>query len=658
MSEIFVQVLLPLAPDDAFTYSSTIVVECGDVVRVEFGKKEIYGVVWQISKEAPQHLQVQKIKKILEVNPHLKLSKNQLKFIAAIASYNLASKGLVLRAFIGILNSDKVKKISTPKFQQVEKENFCLKKLLPKQQKIVNELQQKISDYNFSVNLLDGVTGSGKTEIYFLLIAQLLSQNNDAQILILLPEIALTSQLLLRFEEQFGFVPALWHSKISKKEKREIFYGVTQGSVKVLIGARSALLLPFKNLKLIIIDEEHDSSFKQEDIFNFHARDMAIVKAKLENFPVILSSATPALETYQNALLGKYNHFILEQSFGQKNVIELIDLRREKLSVDQFLSQKLCQEIAQNLAEKKQVLLFLNRRGYAPVTLCKACGKKYQCLNCDFNLVLHKAKKKLICHHCGHQENLISECKFCGEKDVLISVGVGVEKIAEEIKINFPAARIATMTSDNINNFVDADKLVKQILNHEVDIILGTQMIAKGHDFPDLNLVGIIDADSAFYSSELRALEKAYQILTQVIGRVGRRDKVGNVIIQTYNPENFIFGQIIKNNKKDFYDFELKNRQSLDLPPFSRMVKFEISAFLENDAKNFAKKLIKNFPVSTKIEIFGPAPAQLQRLKNRHHFLVNLKADKKINLQKLIIDVLQQIEIPKSVRLRIDVDVA
>ncbi len=654
MSEVFAQVLLPLALDEAFTYKAEEEVEIGDVVKVQFGRKEIWGVVVEIKKSAPEKLAEAKIKKILAINSRVKFSKNQLKFIEVIATYNLASRGLVLRAFIGILNSDKTKKLSKGLEQKIEPEKFSLRKLLPKQREIFDELITLSSSKG--VSLIDGVTGSGKTEIYFALIAKILTQNPEAQILILLPEIALTSQLLLRFEEQFKFKPALWHSKISQKERREIFYGVVEGSVKVLIGARSALLLPFKNLQLIVVDEEHDSSFKQEDVFNFHARDMAIVKANLEKFPVILSSATPALETYSNAVLGKYQHFILEQKFGAKNEIELIDLRREKLPSGQFLSQKLRAEITQNLTQKKQTMLFLNRRGYAPVTLCKTCGKKYDCSDCDFHLVLHKSKNQLICHHCGHHERPTIECKFCGEKDSLIGLGAGVEKLAEEVRNSFPEARIALVTSDNVTSFSDVDELVEKILGREIDVIIGTQMVTKGHDFPDLTLVGIIDADGLLYSSELRALEKAYQILTQVIGRAGRRSEQGRVMIQTYNPENFLFGQLLKNDKKSFYDFEIKNRQNLELPPFARMAKFEVSSFVESEAKNFAKKLIKNFPASEKIEIFGPAPAPLQRLKNRHHFLVNLKTERKINLQKLISDVILSIEIPNSIRMRIDID--
>lgn len=651
-----VQVLLPLALDQAFTYKSSIDVECGDVVKVEFGKKEIWGVVTAENLEAPTDIAPEKIKEILEKNANFKLSKKQLEFIEGLASYNLASRGLVLRAFIGILNSDKVKKLPVPRIQEVEEKKFNLKNLLPEQKKISDELDSIINKNSFSVSLIDGLTGSGKTEIYFKLIAEILGNDNNSQVLILLPEIALTSQILSRFSEQFGFEAAIWHSKISKKEKREVFYGIAKGSVRVLIGARSALLLPFKNLQLIVVDEEHDASFKQEDVFNFQARDMAILKAKIEGFSTILSSATPSIETYANALAKKYHYFSLQQRFGQTNNIELIDLRQEKLDSGNILSKKLCAEIHKNLVAQKQTLLFLNRRGYAPVLLCKSCAKKYECSNCDFHLVLHKKQNRLTCHHCGHEEKFENICKFCGEKGSLISLGFGVEKIEEEVKNLFPEARIGLVTSDTVASFSEAKNLVEKILNNEIDILIGTQMISKGYDFPNLNLVGILDADSLLYSSELRALERAYQIVTQVSGRAGRREVAGKVMIQTYDVKNFLFEKIVKGDKKSFYDFEIANRKNMEMPPFSRFIRFEVSSFNADEAKNFARELIRNFPIDEKIEIFGPAPAVIQRLKNRHHFLVNLKASKKVNLQKLVNDVMQNITVPKSVRIRIDVD--
>ena len=656
MSQKFAEILLPTALNDSFTYLYQGELEIGHIAKVEFGKRKMWGLVVKIDLEKPENLEIEKIKKILATKDNIFIKPSYVDFIYKLSDYNLASKGLVLKAFIGILNSDKTKKDITPLQQNFDKNNLQLKNLLPDQQEIADKIWQKIKQKPQQNFLLDGVTGSGKTEIYFDLIAKILSQNTKSQSLILLPEIALTSQILMRFKEQFGFEAAIWHSKITLKDKREIFYGLNSGSLRVLIGARSALLLPFSNLRLIVIDEEHDSSFKQEDIFKFHARDMAILLANIKKIPTILTSATPSVETYANAINNKYQHFILKKSFGSKNDIQIVDLRQDKLENQKFICSILRQEIAKKLLEKKQILLFINRRGHSPVTICKKCGQKYQCLNCDSNLVLHKHKNQLICHYCSHQEQKKDICKFCNEEDSLVSLGVGVEKILEEVNEIFPQSRTALATSDVITNFKKADDLVQKILANEVDIIIGTQMIAKGYDFPNLALVGIVDVDSMLYSSELRSLERVFQILQQVIGRSGRRKEKGKVIIQTFNPKSLIFQFIQSDNKKDFYDFELENRKIGEFPPFGRMAKIEISAFKEFEAKNFAKYIIQKFPISDKIEIFGPTPAAITRLKNRYQFLINIKSDKKVNLQKLIKDILQTIKTPNNIRIRIDID--
>ena len=704
MNNYFVSVLLPLPFDEAFTYKASTETEnqikVGNLVKVPFRNKELWGLVTKADTEKPD-FDEKKIKDVSQINQQLHFDDNLIKFIDWISSYNLAPRGLVLKAFIGILNSDKTKKPNfTAKNQLIDSEKFFLKDLSQSQENVAQEILDEMKKDEHFTSLIDGVTGSGKTEVYFAIIAQILRQAQDdsklkakdakekeflneqeidtqshpepvegvypepvegGQILILLPEIALTSQLVSRFEEQFGFKPALWHSKISPKEKKEIFYGVASGSVKVLIGARSALLLPFKKLKLIIIDEEHDSSFKQEDVFNFHARDMAILKGKLEKFPVILSSATPCLETYVNAQSGKYHHFILETKFNaQKSSIKLIDLRQEKLQTNHFISQNLKEEIAKNLESKQQSLLFLNRRGYAPVTLCKSCGEKVNCPNCSSYLVNHKNLKRLVCHYCGVNEKFSSvedkTCRSCDEKDSLVNIGVGVEKIKEEVEQLFPDARLALVTSDNVTNFKEVDELVKKIANQEIDIIIGTKLIAKGYDFAGLTLVGIVDADSGFYSSELRSSERSYQLLKQVIGRAGRREKQGRVFIQTYNPKNFIFEKIIQGDKESFYDFEIQNRELMQMPPFMKMASFVISDFKENTALGFAKALIASFPTNENIEIFGPAPMPILRLKNRYHYRVFLKVEKKINLQKLIKDVMKSLKLPNSLRVKIDID--
>lgn len=654
MSEIFAQILIPNALNDDFTYLADSKNNVGDIVLVEFGRQKIWGLIAKISDNFQHNFDKNKIKKILETHHLIKLSPQQLKFIEQIASYNLASRGLVLKSFIGILNSDKIKKEIQPLQQIFEEKKLSLKELSPSQYNAFEAIKQSTSQAE--TFLLQGVTGSGKTEIYFAVIADILKKNPAGQILILLPEIALTSQLLSRFSDQFGFSPALWHSKISKSQKREIYYAVATGSLKLMIGARSSLLLPFKNLKLIVIDEEHDNSFKQEDIFNFHARDMAILRSKIENFPVILSTATPAVETFHNATIQKFQSFRLDEKFGATNLIEYIDLRQEKLENGQILSAKLSAEIAKNIANKKQILLFLNRRGYSPVTICKSCGNKYDCQNCDFHLVHHKNKNLLICHHCGHQEKPPNKCKFCGEENSLISVGFGVEKLHEEVKLKFPDANVAMVNSDEIKNFDDAEKIINEISCGTIDIIIGTQMISKGYDFPNLNLVGVIDVDSLLYSSDLRALEKSYQILTQVMGRAGRSKDSGKILIQTYNPKNLLFQIINSDNRNAFYDFEINNRQTLNLPPFSQMIKIEISALKENIAKEYAKSFISYFPIDEKIELFGPAPAPIQKLKNRHHFLIHVKAHKKVNLQKLINDVRLQIKSDPKIKIRFNIN--
>lgn len=648
----YVQILLPNALNEDFTYLAEFEIVVGDIAYVEFGRQKLWGLIVEVNNSYNLNLDINKIKKVIKINEKIRLSSQHIKFINDIANYNLTNRGLVLKSFIGMLNSDKVAKDFLPFEQKILCDNINLKKLLPYQQKIYDEIANDLNSNQTFV--LDGVTGSGKTEIYFALIAKILIEKPQKQILILLPEIALTSQLMHRFYQQFGFYPALWHSKISKKDKREIYYGINIGVTKVIIGARSALLLPYCDLGLIVIDEEHDQSYRQEDIFNFHARDMAIIFSKINNFPVILSSATPSLETYNNSLIGKYKYFNFTEKFGSKNIIEFIDLKNQKLPKDQILSQKLIDELGKNIENKKQSLLFLNRRGYAPITLCKACGKKYDCPNCDFHLVLHKKKNLLICHHCGFQENLKNNCKFCKTDDSLISIGVGVEKLQDEVLKLFPTANIAMITSDNIKSFNDIEKIVSNISRGTIDIIIGTQMISKGYDFANLNLVGIVDADSMLFSADMKSLERAYQNLTQVIGRVGRRDEIGKILIQSYNPENFLFKKIIDDDKKSFYDFELNNRQNMHLPPYSQMIKIEVSAIKENESKDLALNILKLLSNNDKIEIYGPAPAPIHRLKNRYHFLLHIKLDKKINAQKLVNDIKNKISISSKFRVKIN----
>lgn len=664
LSESFYDILLPIPFDRAFSYKSLgVEFAVGDVVKVGFGKRNLFGVIvkkWEKSEFLAQNdLEMAKIKEIEQKNENFCLNEQVLSFIDHIAKYNMAPKGSVLKAFIGFVNSDKVKDsliLKSCLLQNVDTSKFKLKELSSRQNEIAQDIIKDCLENINSTALIDGVTGSGKTEVYFKIIAEMLRQP-DAQILIMLPEIALTSQIVSRFESVFGFKPALWHSKISKKEKREIFYGIAKNKTKVLIGARSSLLLPFQNLRLIIVDEEHDSSYKQGEIFNFNARDMAILKSKIDNSNVILGSATPSLESYKNAKDGKYKYYSLAEKFNKKtSEIKIIDLRREKLAKKTHISEVMRRKVAENFAKGHQSLLFLNRRGYSPVMFCVKCGEKVECLNCSASLVHHKKAKNLVCHYCGSVCDVSKDCKKCESESSIVDVGIGVEKIKEEVEEFLPQAKIAMVTSDNLTNFNEVDDLVKKISNNEIDIIIGTQMIAKGYDFANLTLVGIVDADSGFYSSDLKAAEKSFQLLSQVFGRAGRKEHDGKILIQTYNPENFIIKKLVANDKEGFYNFELDSREIANLPPFSKMANITVDSLNKNLALKLAKNIVKNTPFNDDVEVLGPAPAKLFRHRNRYYYNVFIKVSRKINLQKLIKDIKNRLDIVNQANIKVDID--
>ncbi|MFT6258085.1 MAG: primosomal protein N' (replication factor Y) [Rickettsiales bacterium] len=650
------QVLLPIPFDYGFSYffAEDLNLQIGDVVKVPFRNKEVFGVVVGFDQE--NQIDVKKIKNVIEKEERLNFNSKLLEFIDFVASYNLIPKGLVLKLSLSILNSSKDSK---RKAKDLEQEiNIDLKHLEGDQKDAADLLLAKISADKFQTILLDGVTGSGKTEIYFSAIAKIMEKNDNSQIVILLPEIALTSQLCKRFKDQFGFEPDLWHSKISPSKKRNLFFRIASGQCRVLIGARSALFLPFLNLRLIVIDEEHDPSFKQEDVVNYNARDMAIVRTKIENLPIILSTATPSLESYLNAKNGKYELIKLTQRFGDqdKTTIDLLDMRPQKLPKNHFISDHLKNLLEENLINNRQSLLFLNRRGYAPITLCKECGTKISCKNCSSYLTFHQRTNRLTCHHCGDYQRMKNLCPECGKEDCLMNIGVGVERLQEEVLEYFPSARIGLMTSDNIKSNEDAGELIEKILDNEIDIIIGTQMIAKGHHFPSLALVGIVDGDGSFLSGNLRTLERSFQLLTQVIGRAGRERYAGRVVLQTYNTENSVFKSIIENKRDEFLESEIKNRKSMNFPPFSKMATLIFSGMDEALVIDFAKFVRGKFPFDKAIEVFGPAPMPISRVKNSYHHCLNVKVDRKINLQKLISQVLKSCKTPSKVRVKIDID--
>lgn len=502
---------------------------------------------------------------------------------------------------------------------------------------------------------MQGLPGSGKTEVYFEAINKVLSLGK--QVLILLPEIALSTQIFQRFQERFCVKPYLWHSDISKKNKQEAWVSASNGSLKIVIGARSALFLPFANLGLIVVDEEHDNSYKQEEGVIYNARDMAVVKAKIENIPIVLSSATPALETMNNVGLKKYSHLLLQERYNKSvfPAIFHVDMKQESLVKGEYVSKVLHDKITSTLNRQEQVLLFMNKRGYAGTILCTSCLEKITCKYCSATLVEHKSHNKLYCHYCGYTTGVMSSCPSCGEEK-LVALGVGVEKIHEEITSKFPEARVVIASSDTMQSYKKSQELIQQINNHEYDIIIGTQIISKGYNFPKLTLVGILDAD--FISSlDLKATERAWQMLYQVAGRAGRYNLLGEVVLQTYNPKSEFMQSFLQKDYNIFVKNELLLRQSLSFPPFGKFIALIISCKNPNLLEQFVNYLAKIQPKSLGLEILGPSQASMFLLRNfyRYRFLVQAK-NQEINLQNVVQEWLLKVEIPSTIKLQIDVD--
>lgn len=617
--------------------------------------KENSQVFCKINKNPPQNVKITpKRQEIIDLFG--KKSEILLSEIVNLAKTSSSTVNSLVKN--GILTKE-IKKIAQKreKFPEIEPNLFKLKELSSDQQNAADFLNKKIAQNQHSVTLVDGVTGSGKTEIYFNVISKILKEKSG-QILILLPEIILVNQLIKRFENIFNFKPQIWHSKINNNQKRDIFYALNNGEIEILISTRSAIFLPFSNLKLIIIDEEHEASFKQEDIVNYHGRDMAIARAKFENIPVILSSATPSLETFVNAKSGKYEHLILKSKFfnNKKTQIELVDMKNSDLEKGCFISKELEKEMQNCLENKKQILLFLNRRGYAPLTLCKSCGHKISCKDCSSYMSYHQSLNKLICHHCGSESKFNIACENCEEEDSFVTLGAGVERIHEEVKSLFPLSKTALMTSDSLNNQEESTKIIEKIINNEVDVIIGTQIIAKGHHFPNLSLVGIIDGDSSFNNANLRAGEKSFQLLTQVIGRAGREKHPAKIFLQSYNINNLVFKYIIEQNRDDFFNLEIQNRQIMQMPPFGKMIAIIFISKNEDLAINCGKMIVSHFPNQENIEIFGPAPMPISKIRKNYYYRVLVKSDKKLNIQKLINNIISSFKTPNQVRIKIDVD--
>ena len=502
------------------------------------------------------------------------------------------------------------------------------------QSRAVATLVSAVDAKNFSVTLLDGVTGSGKTEVYFEAVARALEAGEQA--LIMLPEIALTSQFLERFEQRFGAAPVEWHSALSPAERGRIWKGVARGDVRCVVGARSALFLPFVQLGLIVIDEEHDQGFKQEDRVHYQGRDMAVVRGNLGKFPVVLASATPSIESHVNALVGRYRHAVLPGRFSGVAMpdVSLIDLKAEKLEPGKWLAQRLVGAITETLEKGQQTLLFLNRRGYAPLTLCRSCGHRLECPQCTAWLVEHRFKKKLTCHHCGFSLALPEKCPKCAAPGSLVACGPGVERVQEEVAERFPDARVALLSSDLIPGLAEMREIIRGIEAREFDIIIGTQIVAKGHNFPGLALVGVVDGDLGLaHGADPRAAERTFQLLHQVTGRAGRTSFVGRGFVQTYSTDHPVMKAIVAGDRDAFLNYEVKTRQSGLLPPYGRLAAIVISARDKALTEVTAREIARRAPPSDVISVLGPVEAPIAVVRGRHRWRLLVKAPRDVDLQ-------------------------
>jgi primosomal protein N' (replication factor Y) len=517
-------------------------------------------------------------------------------------------------------------------------------------------LREAVDRHAFSTTLLTGVTGSGKTEVYFEAVAACLAQSRQA--LVLLPEIALSSQWLDRFRARFGVAPALWHSELTSRTRRETWRAVAEGEAPVLVGARSALFLPFPDLGLIVVDEEHETAFKQEEGVVYHARDMAVVRARLSAAACVLASATPSLESTTNAATGRYATVHLPARHGGADMpdVTLVDLRRTPPERGRFLSPPLVAAVTETLARGEQAMLFLNRRGYAPMTLCRACGHRIRCPNCTAWLVEHRAQRRLQCHHCGHVEAPPDACPSCGAAHSTVPIGPGVERVLEEATALWPEARRLVMASDTIPGPAAAAAAAQAIQRREVDLIIGTQIVAKGWHFPHLTLVGVVDADLGLAGGDLRAAERTVQLLHQVAGRAGREEHRGRVLLQSFAPEHPVMQALVSGDLDAFMAAEADDRRPGHWPPFGRLAALIVSAEDERSADRTARDLGLAAPGGDGVEVLGPAPAPLAILRGRHRRRLLLKTRRDIAVQPLLEAWLAKVDVPGNVRVQIDVD--
>jgi primosomal protein N' (replication factor Y) len=643
------QILLPLPAGGPYDYFGADIGP-GDYVAVPFGSRLAYGVVWAAGGNSD--LPDSKIKTIIQKFDMPPMRDPLRYLIHWLADYTMQPVGNILKlalpvdgVFVPPKRKTKAWIFTTPN------PDFApptLSEIQTTAATAINNAHGK-----FQTFLLDGVTGSGKTEVYFEAAAHIMRQGGQA--LLMLPEIALTQQMTRRFEQRFGVPPVLWHSGLTPAQRRENFLAIQRGEAQMVIGARSALFLPYQQLQLIIVDEEHDASYKQDDSTSYHGRDVAVMRAKLESCPAVLVSATPSIETVINAGRERYQPLHLPLRFGAAKMpeIKLIDLRETPPPRQHWLSPPLCEAITKNLASGEQSLLFLNRRGYAPLLLCRGCGARCACKNCSSWMVLHKSKNMLQCHHCGRKEPVPTICKSCGAENKFAPSGPGVERITEEVATLWPDARVAILSSDHERTLAEN---LQKLADHQLDIVIGTQLLAKGHHFPQLTLVGVVDGDLGLQGADPRASERTYQLLHQVSGRAGRAELPGHVMVQTHQPEHPVLQAIARGDRDGFMRMEIEARQGAGLPPFGRLAAIILAArneeFLHNICNDFSRKA----PRTGGIKIYGPAPAMMSRLRGQYRMRFLVIAPPQTKLQPLLTEWLRHLPNTRALRVQVDID--
>jgi len=645
-----VPILIPNIFDHPFTYdSNSLNLDKGNYVIVPFGSTKITGIVWDKFEKTEKKFLIKKIEKKLDIP---KMQGSMIDFLNWFSIYNIVPIGMCIR--LTLLSKGTVENIPENSFNQYQKLNRNLKyKLNSEQEKCLSEIKKKGNKFN--VYVLDGVTGSGKTLVYFNRLREII--NRGYQALIMLPEIGLTTQFKKRFIDFFGFEPAIWHSATSKKNKKIIWRGVVENKIKVVVGARSSLFLPFAKLGIIIVDEEHDASYKQDEGIFYNARDMAISRGSFEKTPVLLITSIPSVETFNNIIKKKYSTSKLNKRYQDASMpnLEIINLNNKKISNKKWIANETMEKVNHHLQKGNQVLFFLNRRGFAPFVICKKCHNRFLCPNCSVNLNYHKSKNFLLCHYCGYKNNLNKICKD-NKPCEFIMCGPGVERIAEELEQKYPDKKIRIFSSDTLNKKKTSEDLIEKIENKKIDILVGTQLISKGFHFSKLNCIVVVDADFSSHGYDLRSAEKNIQLYHQLSGRAGREGESSTIYFQTYTPDDEILLNISKKNPHQFLLNEIELRKKNKLPPFYRFISIIVTGKNEKQTINEALKVKNQITKVIKEEILGPVNAPIFKLNQKYRCRLLLRSKKNILIQKKLAKILTKIKIYSGIKLTVDVD--